>query len=450
MSNLVESFSGVRGIFGEDIDEDFAKRYAFAYYNFLKNKIGREPKIVIGMDTRKSGKRLKESISSVMPNIIDLDIATTPMIQLGVREYKADGGIIITASHNEPEYNGFKFLWNDSALLRPSDMEKVIESRKNIILKEKETRKNIEKKHNEIIERYIEFILKILGKDIERIKKSGFKIVVDPNGGAAIVVIEELLKRLNVDIVGINMKEGEFNRLVEPKKESLSYLTEIIKKEKVDFAVGFDCDADRAEIMLENGNIVSGNYVLALILDELVKENETVVINDVVSGVARKIAEKHDAEIKEVEVGEINVVDEMEKTKAVLGGESSGVIVPPSKCRDGLLAFVMVLKIIAKKAKPLKEILEELPRYYTIEENYPIKKQTETRKKIKEVFSKKDYKITEKGGITGSLKIHIDDSFLWFRASKTESNLFRMIADSPNKEKAEQLIAEGKQVFEND
>jgi len=446
MSRLVESFSGVRGIFGEDINEKFARQYAAAYYTLLKNKLHKEPKIIIGRDTRSSGKAIAEAMKDVLPDVIELDVVTTPMIEFAVREYKADGGIIITASHNEPRYNGFKFLWNDGALLRPKDMERLIKLRKKNV-NVKKTRKKTEKKHNDIINKYIKFVLKILGKeDVERIKKYGFKIVADPNGGSAVIVIEELLKKLGVNFVGVNMQESEFKRAIEPKKESLSYLAEIIKKEKADFAVGFDCDADRAEIMLENSEIVSGNHVLALILDEVAEKNSTIVINDVVSGMVRKVAEKHSVKIKEVEVGEINVIDGMQKTNAILGGESTGTVLKESTCRDGLLALGMILRIIAKRGKSLKELLEELPRYYTIQDNFHVKKPREIREKIEHFFS--DYKITRQGNETGSLKIHIDGSFLWFRASKTERGVFRAIADSPSKEKAEDLIRQGKEVFE--
>ncbi|NQV09025.1 hypothetical protein HQ529_04195 [Candidatus Woesearchaeota archaeon] len=445
MSKLTESFSGVRGVYGEDIDEEFSKRYAFAFYTLLKNKIGKEPKIVVGMDTRESGDAIKQALISVLTDVVDLDIATTPMIELGVREYNADGGIIITASHNPPEYNGFKFLGSDGAVLRPEMMEELIELRRNVVAEEQEAK--IQDKHDEIVEKYIEFIFKIVG-DVEKIKNSGFKIVVDPNGGAAVVVIEELLRRLGVEVVGVNMEKAEFNRNIDPNNESLSYLVDKIKQEGADFGIGFDCDADRAEIMLEDGEIVSGNHLFGILLDKMGENNKTVVMNDVVSGSVKEIAKKHGMRVEEVEVGEINVVDKMEKTGAILGGESSGVVVPPSTCRDGLLVFVMVLKILSEKGKKLGEVLDELPKYYSIQEKMKTDDALRTREKLKRFFSEK-YKITEKGGETGSLKIIVDGSFLWFRASKTEAGVFRIISDSNNKEKAEQLLKEGIEAFEN-
>ena len=134
MEDLVESFSGVRGIYGKSITEKFAAKYASAYAEWLSKKAGKRPSVAVGMDTRKSGGRIKDAmidaLSEFCENIFDVSVATTPMIELAVREYGCNGGIIITASHNEPEFNGWKFLGSDGAILKPEEMEEVIKRSK--------------------------------------------------------------------------------------------------------------------------------------------------------------------------------------------------------------------------------------------------------------------------------------------------------------------------------
>jgi len=399
---LVQSFSGIRGIYGKDLTDDISRKYAYIFNEFLKKKLKRErkikdfptsksndfeePTIVVGYDTRPSNKALKQSVMDSLFNIIDVGIMPVAAIELAVREYKADGGIVITASHNEPEYNGFKFLDNDGAVLRSNDMVTVINEFNKIInlseeefldkhLYKKELKnriKRVVKVSNNIIDKYSEFFKKIIGKIDNKTK-----IILDINGGSAII-LKEIIKKLDIkNIKLINDKPGEFKRRIEPDEESLNYLKNIIKKEKAEFAAGFDCDADRVEIMQKDGTLVDGNQLLALIVDDiLTKHKGTVVTNDATSNVVRRIAEKHDCTVKEVEVGEINVVDEMLKLKSPIGGEGSngGIIIPPSRCRDGILSIFYLLDMINKKKKSLKQMVNELPIYHTLQ------------KKIKSLF----------------------------------------------------------------
>src|SRR3989344_1927179 len=194
---LVQSFSGIRGIYDKELNENIARRYAYVFNNFL-TKRNKNPLVVIGNDPRKSSEPLKKAMLDIFYNIIDVGIATTPMIELAVREYKADGGIIITASHNEPEYNGFKFLDKDGAVLRPKDINKIINDFNKIKdleetdfldkLKEKKVVRKIGKRHDDIIKKYFDFIIKIIKKEnIELVKSSNFKVILDPNGGAGII-----------------------------------------------------------------------------------------------------------------------------------------------------------------------------------------------------------------------------------------------------------------------
>lgn len=449
---LIESFSGIRGIYDDSLTSKVAFDYSLSFLNYLKNKFNKNNlSVVIGTDTRPSRNSLKNTIIEALNcNIVDVGIATTPAIEFAVRHYKADGGIIVTASHNEPYWNGFKFLDKDGAVLRPKDIEKVIK-----IYHDKSFNKypnlkykKIIKKYKEIDELYSKFVLNFLSKkDIERIKKSKIKIIMDPNGGTGIKA-KKILEKLNVKVIGINMKYGIFNRTVEPKLESLIYLKNHINKKNASFAAAFDCDADRVELVLPSGRLVSGHYLLALITDDILSDKKnTIVVNNATSNIIYHVAKKHNVIVKEVEVGEINVVDEMQKSKSLVGGEgsSSGVIIHPSKCRDGILTLLYILKIISKKQETLQDILKKYPQFFTFATKIEFRSKNyfKIKNHLKKYYSNKGYKILEKNK-EASLKILINkESFVWFRASKTEANIFRIIADAPSISEAQKILDEG-------
>lgn len=469
---LVESISGVRGIYDNGINEKVASKYAYSYISLLKNRIKKNKnnrkknnenklKIVIGTDTRPSKDILKNAVLEVLHcDIIDVGIASTPMVEFTVRHFKADGGIIITASHNEPYWNGFKFLDKDGAVLRPKDMEEVIEKYNKIKTlndkafynkhlyknndKNELTIKKVYKKYNEIKDSYSNYVLSFLSNEEKsKIKHSRLKIIIDPNGGAGIIA-KEILEKLNVIVHGINMEHGIFNRTVEPNEESLIYLANIVRERGYDFAAGFDCDADRIEIVTKEG-LVSGNHILALIADNILKKakNKAIVANDATSSVVKEIAEEYNAKYIETGVGEINVVDKIYSLKAPIGGEgsSSGVIIPPSRCRDGILTLIYLLKISSNEKKNINELAKALPEYYNSKNKITInaKNYQNIKKKLKDYYKKKNFKIKESKEF-GSLKFINKKSFVWFRASKTEADILRIITDSNNKKEVELLM----------
>ncbi|MBN2111894.1 hypothetical protein JW707_02215, partial [Candidatus Woesearchaeota archaeon] len=343
---LVESFSGTRGIFKEDLGDRLIRNYTRAYAGLLKKKKKRKA-VMVGMDTRPSSAHIKEEMKKVFLeegfDVIDVGFNTTPAIQLGVREFKAGGGVVISASHNEPEYNGWKFLSEKGSLLAPEEAEEVIRNRKKEIKPSNGQRGKSVDKSTELREIYVKFVLDTVGEEgIEAIRKANLKVVVDPNGGAARVVIKDILEKTGVDAVYKNMNLGVFNRLIEPNEKSLAYLAFYVEDLKADLGAGWDCDGDRVELVLpnksefvkRNGKMLSGQYILALLVEDVLSEykgkHRVVVTNDATSNVVTEIAKKHNATVTEVEVGEINVVEKMDELKAPVGGEgsSSGGIFP--------------------------------------------------------------------------------------------------------------------------
>ncbi|MBU2545076.1 hypothetical protein KKC65_01290 [Patescibacteria group bacterium] len=445
-NDLVESFSGIRGIYGESMNESLAYQYAYSYCQLFKPH-----SLIIAGDTRKSTPILKKAMIRAFQDcgiekIIDAGIIPVQVCEYGVQKFKADGGVYISASHNEPEYNGFKFLKKDGALLYQDQINSLIkEVYKNQEYVTKDNKTKIIDKEKEIIDNYIDFVLERVGKT----KTKGLRILIDPNGGSGIAVLKRLFAKLGVQAEIINNQMGEFKRLIEPNDQSLKYLQKELKDES--FACGFDCDADRVVIVLKD-QIVSGQYVLALACDSLLEgtKDQIVVTNDCTSYLVRDIIKNHGATMKEVEVGEMNVVSEMEKQGSIIGGEGScgGVIIPPIKCRDGIMTVCLILKMMADKKKSLDGILDDYPKYFSERAKLTCSsdKVFGIKDKIEKYFDKFEMKKT--GGSTGGLKILIDKSlYIWFRQSKTEAGTFRIIVDGDNQKKVKELLNQGVKLF---
>jgi phosphomannomutase len=463
---LVETLSGIRGIYGASLTKEVAQNYARAYGIFLINKNRGKIRVIVGGDTRKSTSILADifikEFSRQGFEVINVGTATTPMIELGVREYRAQGGVIITASHNEPAYNGWKLLQASGAILGVKQADTVIRLARTGNLNVGSNKKSgkIIKRTEDLKNKYVQFILKTIGpKATQQIKRGKYKILVDPNGGAGIVIMNELFEKLGVKVVGVNTRLGQFKRLIVPNKETLAYLTPVMDKQKIALGVGLDCDADRAEMIIgskslvarERGNLVNGHEALALAIDA-VKPKSAVVINLPTAHLIYQVAKKYGIKVKEVDVGETNVVTEMEKQKSLVGGEGSngGVIVAPGKCRDGLLMAVLVLKLMAERQQTLEAILAGYPLFF---EERTIVKAAENqarllKRKIREYYKKRGLKIKSALGSTSGLKILFNkNNWLFFRGSKTELGVFRIIANGDDRELVHEMILDGEKIF---
>jgi len=431
---LIESISGVRGIWNDELNIDVIKKYARAYASISNSKV-----LVLGMDSRLSGKEIFSIISNIWVNeygidVIDVGILPTPLVELAVREYKASGGIIITASHNEPEYNGMKFLRYTGAVLYSDEMKELINLKNSRIEIKNINTGSIIDRHLETIDRYIKFVEGIIGKE----DFSKISLLVDPNGGAASTCINKISNAFNLNIKGIGMETSKFWRKVEPKESNLKDVKKNFNNES--FAACFDCDADRVEFVLPSGKVISGQIVLALLLKELLNNSDQkeIIVNDATSGLIKELVNSYEVKIREVEVGEANVVEAMEKGNILYGGEGSsgGGIISPSKCRDGILSMLIVCKLINRTKKTIEDLILELPEYITIVQSLKGIEFQSLRSKFEKYAEDNDCKIVKTGDHTGGMKLYFDEyHWAWIRASKTESNLIRLIIDGKDKEK---------------
>lgn len=447
-AKLIETVSGIRGVFRKGLTPEVARDYGYAYGSWLKTTLDVNPKVIVAMDTRTSGPQLKraliEGLNRAHCHIFDVGIATTPMAQFEVRNRKCEGGIIVTASHNEPEWNGFKFLWGDGSALAPEQMQEVINSY------------HAETKEPErpYVEHYLKYLSQWIGeKTVTAIRDANLKAVVDPNGGAIVVVMKKLFDLLGIETIALNVQAGKFAHTIEPTFQSLKHLAPLVKEHKADFGVAWDCDGDRLEIMLPNGELLSGHTILALLVDQILGKlppKQTVVINAATSGVVAAVASKYDARVVETDVGEANVVRQMKIANAAVGGEGAngGGIIPPSRCRDGMMTLLKILEMMVEKKKGLLQLLKGYPKYYTRQANMSLdlSKMDIIRKELKKNLSDAEMQVMgDHGGTKFKLK---ESGTVWFRESRTERNIVRLLVDTPCKEATDAVFNNAVQILE--
>ncbi len=435
--NFKISVAGIRGIYPYFLTPEIVYKFGLSYANFSKEK-----DIYVGRDTRISGEVLKYAlISSLLfsgKNIIDLDIAPTPLVEYAVEKNKKAGGVIITASHNPIEYNGIKFLSKKGTFLNEKESKKLIELYK----KGKFSFNKIPGKVMscpEIKEKYFEEIYKNV--DIEKIKKSHFKVVGDVCQGVGALYTKDFLSGLNCNIEILNEKPyGVFSHDPEPKKETLKQLSKYIKEKGADIGFAQDPDGDRLAIVDEKGNIVGEELVLAICIKNILEKIKTpIVVNLSTSMVVDSVAKVYGVKVYRTKIGEVNVVEKMKKVKAIIGGEGNGgVIYPPVHYgRDSFVAMSLILEYMAKKERKISEIVSEFPPYFMIKEKYEIEvaKIKKIIEKIKEKYKK------EKIDFTDGIKIIRKDGWIHIRPSGTEPVL-RLVVESVDKETSDKYLDE--------
>jgi phosphomannomutase len=438
---LIESLSGIRGIFGQELTEEIVKGYAASFCEGKK-------RIALGYDTRQSNQTIKRWITEVSGGtILDVGILPTPAICMALKALKADAGIIITASHNEPEFNGLKLLGKDGSIITEKEFFKLKNEKDRV--KITFSKAKVLDKRKEALDSYLKFVFSNLSKkDLLNIKASKIKLLLDPNGGASIPVLKEIMPKLGIRFKILNEALGTFSRKIEPTIASLDYLN----LEGYDFAAAFDCDSDRIEFVLpknadfaiKHSPVVDGNYVLAMAIDEVLSGRKSdVIVNLATSNLVAAIAQKHKSKIIIVDVGETNIVQAMKKNKAIIGGEGSsgGVIISPGKSRDGILTLLIVLKFLARKKQSLDSVLCSYPQFFSFQRK--IIANSFNPEKIKASFQKS--KIIESGY---GIRVEIGESWIFFRPSKTEHGILRVITDSTSPEKASKLMNIAMQTLE--
>ena len=430
---------GVRRTANDVLTPEFASRLAASYGSLVQGTVA------IGGDTRTSTPMLKHAITAGLLSsgcdVVDLGILPTPAIQYAVRNYY-DGGIIVTASHNPPKFNGLKFV-DEFGIGTPDDMEIAVEE---MYFDSEPKRVSWDKigkvYHNEtIIDEYIKETLKRV--DVEAIRSRRLKVVVDCGSGAGSYTAPYLLKALGCEVTTLNCQADGFfpGRDPEPIEPNLQDLIATVKDLGADIGLAHDGDADRTICIDEKGNFVLGDKTFALVEKQMLKENNGGIIVTTVatSQAIYDVAEEFGGEVIATAVGDLLVARKLKDTDGLFGGEENGGLIFPDFVygRDAAMTVAKLLEILAKEDRPFSELVAELPVYYQekLKIECPDDEKEEVMSKIaEEIKTTTDCELDTTDGV----KILKDDGWVIIRPSGTEP-IFRCFAESDSMDKAVEM-----------
>jgi len=446
---LIKSISGIRGTIGGKVGENLTPldtvKFAAAYGMWLKNKTNNENlTVILGRDARISGKLVSglvgDTLISLGIKVIDIGLSTTPTVEVAVQLDKADGGIIITASHNPKQWNALKLLNNKGEFLNAADGEEVLKIAKNEEFDFAEVDNlGVFRKKQHYINRHIAEVLKLNLVDEDAIKKANFKVVVDAVNSTGGIAIPALLEKLGVECVKLYCEpNGEFPHNPEPLKEHLTDISELVVKEKADLGIVVDPDVDRLALVCEDGSMFGEEYTLVACADYVLGKTKGNTVSNLSSSRALKdITKKHGGSYKASAVGEVNVVELMKNTNAIIGGEGNGGIIYPESHygRDSLVGVALFLSHLAQSKMSCKELRNTYPNYYMSKN----KIQLTPKINVDEILAKMalKYKNEEVISIDG-VKINFEKKWVHLRKSNTEP-IIRIYTESTSQKSADEL-----------
>lgn len=441
-SRLMMSVSGVRGVVGETFTPELIVKAGSALAKFTGS--GR---IVIGRDTRPTGETISKALESVLVlsgcDVINLGIVPTPTVGLMVRELKAAGGIVITASHNPIEWNAFKFMNSRGIFLNSKDIQKLfsyMDGDFKYVKWDKTGKITYDSSSHKV---HITRVINAVNR--ERIRKKRFKVVLDSVNGAGSEITLKLLSELNCRIIPLYCDmHSRFPRGAEPLPENLKGLSKAVKQYKADIGFAQDPDADRLAIVNEKGNPIGEENTLALVVEHILSRRKGgVVINLSTTKAIEDIADKYGVKVKRTKVGEINVVDEMLKSRALIGGEGNGGVISPEvhPGRDSLAGIGYVLEMMAERSKSVSELVNELPQYVMRKGKVTLDNPENSSRLIKKIDSRfRCERISRIDGLRIDFIKHdgFKGGWVHLRSSNTEP-VFRIISEGRDSKQADDI-----------
>lgn len=446
---LIKSISGIRGTIGglqsENLTPIDAVKYAAAYGSWVKKQRNKEThRVVVGRDARISGEMIQQLVMNTLVGmgitVIDLDLSTTPTVEMAVMMEHADGGIILTASHNPKQWNALKLLNNKGEFLNAAAGQEILDIAEggNIEFAEVDDL-GIIHKNDAYIDLHIDEILDLPLVNVDAIKACKFKVVVDGVNSTGGIAIPLLLEALGVEPVKLYCTpNGHFPHNPEPLKEHLGDLMKMVVDENADFGIVVDPDVDRLAFVDEKGEMFGEEYTLVAVADYVLKHTPGNTVSNMSSSRAlRDVTEKHNGTYTASAVGEVNVVEMMKETKAVIGGEGNGGIIYPELHygRDSLVGVALFLSHLAEQKMAVSELRKTYTSYFMSKKKIELTPTLDVDAILKAMEAK--YSSEDFNTIDG-VKIDFPENWVHLRKSNTEP-IIRIYTEAKSQEEADSL-----------
>ena len=447
---LIKSISGIRGTIGgcpsDNLTPIDVVKFTTAYTRLIKEKHpDRAITIVVGRDARLSGTMVDDLVEGTLlgcgANVINVGMCTTPGTEMAVITHKADGGIIITASHNPRQWNALKLLNERGEFLDDAEGKRVLAMAEDIDFNYP-TIDNIGKVilREDFNKRHIEQVLALKLVDVEAVRKRKFKVVVDAVNSIGGVVIPALLRELGCEVVELNCEpSGEFAHNPEPLPENLTEISEVIRKEGADLGVVVDPDVDRLAFVMENGEMFVEEYTLVAVADYVLRHTKGNTVSNLSSSRALSdVTSRYEGcTYAAAAVGEVNVVAKMKETGAVIGGEGNGGVIYPELHygRDALVGVALFLTYFAGLDMTMSELRKTYPAYFASKNKIELTPEIDVDKILATIKSR--YSNERVNDIDG-VKIDFEASWVHLRKSNTEP-IIRIYTEAHTAEEADAL-----------
>ena len=446
---LIKSISGIRGTIGGPEGDNLTPldilRFTSAYAAWLHGETGgKRAKVVVGRDARISGEMVNNIVEGTLLgcgiDVINVGLCTTPGVEMAVTHYGADGGIIITASHNPRQWNALKMLNGKGEFLNAAEGNKILEIAARTDMEYPDingigkvlARESFDDQH-------IKEVLSLPLVDVEAIKKRKFKAVVDAVNSIGGIVIPKLLHELGVEVTCINcMANGQFAHNPEPIPENLTEISSTVASQKADLGIVVDPDVDRLALVSEDGTMFGEEYTLVAVADYVLSQTPGNTVSNLSSTRALSdVTRRHGGSYSAAAVGEVNVVAQMKATDAVIGGEGNGGVIYPALHygRDALVGVALFLTHLAKSGKTMTELRATYPEYYISKNRIDLTPDIDVDGILKGI--KEKYANEQVNDIDG-VKIDFADGWVHLRKSNTEP-IIRIYSESRDEASAEAL-----------
>ena len=471
--SLIESISGIRGTIGGPVGEGLTPidivKFTYAYCAKLRERRphpdGSRYKVVVGKDARISGEMVEQLVCGTLAacgiDVVKAGYASTPTTEMAVVFAKADGGIILTASHNPRQWNALKLLNEKGEFLNAAEGQAILDCAESGEFDFAPVDELGHITEHDFTDEHIQAVIDLKAVDEEAVRDAGFKVVLDPVNSVGAIIMPRLLERMGVECIMINgTPDGNFAHNPEPLPKNLTVLSETVIREHADLGISVDPDVDRLAFICENGEPFVEEYTLVSVaeylfakakklaevqgitLEEATAPYKPVAVSNLSSSRAlRDVAEQHGGRYEAAAVGEVNVTTKMHETMALIGGEGNGGVIYPASHygRDAMVGVGIFLSNLAYKKMKVSELKKTYPPYFIAKNRIELSDKAlidRILSEMKEVF--KDERINDIDGV--KIDFEAERQWVHLRRSNTEP-IIRISAEAPTQEAAEALAS---------